>query len=245
MKKKLFPIIKILTDKMHIYDCPAASSPAIHTRTQNQSGFRPFLLFFLLLCSAASIWLIKANARADSDIQEGIARKVLRFHVIANSDSEEDQALKLKVKTALVQELAPRLENLADIDAVRTAVRKQLGDIEKLAEEILRQNGSSYPVSVSLEQCYFPLKIYGGYTFPPGSYEALRVRIGAAEGKNWWCVMFPPLCFVDETYSVVDENSDKKLLSLLTEEEYDALVGNKTPVKIRFKLLDKIKSLFQ
>jgi stage II sporulation protein R len=92
--------------------------------------------------------------------------------------------------------------------------------------------------------CYFPLKIYGDYAFPPGNYEALRVKIGAAEGKNWWCVMFPPLCFVDETYSVVDEKSGKKLKKLLTDEEYQTLIKEKKPVKIKFKLWEKIKKLF-
>ncbi len=218
----------------------------IHTPAKHSNRFQLLLLLLILLFSGISMWLIKTNARAEAetDIQEGIAQKVLRFHVIANSDSDKDQELKLKVKEALVRELAPQLENLTDLEAVRTAVRDQLDNIEESAEKIVRQNGFSYPVSATLEQCYFPLKIYGGYTFPPGRYEALRVRIGAAEGKNWWCVMFPPLCFVDETYSIIDEKSDKKLLKFLTEDEYDALTSGRVPVKLRFKLLDKIKSLF-
>ncbi len=244
------PQINISTN-LPASECPTGArdqeifSSMIHKPEKHSNRFQLLLLLLILLFSGVSMWLVKANARADADIQEGIARKVLRFHVIANSDSDEDQALKLKVKEALVLELAPQLDNLADIDAVRAAVKEQLDNIEKSAARIVRENGFSYPVSVSLEQCYFPLKIYGGYSFPPGNYEALRVRIGAAEGKNWWCVMFPPLCFVDETYGIVDENSGKKLLKLLTEEEYDSLVSKKVPVKVRFKLLDKIKDLFE
>ncbi len=105
--------------------------------------------------------------------------------------------------------------------------------------------GYHYPVTVSLENTYFPLKIYGEYNFPPGYYEALRVQIGSAEGQNWWCVMFPPLCFVDDTYSIVDETSGNKLRHLLTEEEYNSLLNKSTPIKVKFKLWESIKSIFK
>jgi stage II sporulation protein R len=202
------------------------------------------LLFFLLMLTfGLSSWAIKARAMSDKNIQEGIANEILRFHVIANSDSEEDQKLKLLVKDTLVDDIAPLVKDAADLAEVTQIAKEHLSDIKALAEEIIRQRGYHYDVRVTLEKCYFPLKIYGKYTFPPGYYQALRVRIGKAEGKNWWCVMFPPLCFVDETYSIVDEASGDKLMNLLTEEEYDSLVSSKTPVKIRFKLFDRIKEL--
>lgn len=207
-------------------------------------GFQFRLLLLILLIASISTCLINVNANADSSLQEGIAQKVLRFHVIANSDSEEDQKLKLKVKEALVESLRPKLININDITMVKTIVTEQLDTIRDTAEQVIQQQGYDYNVSVSLEKCYFPLKIYGDYAFPPGYYEALRVRIGDAEGKNWWCVMFPPLCFVDETYSIVDEDSKEKLLQLLSEEEYDALISGRTPVKVRFKLFELIKELF-
>ena len=89
------------------------------------------------------------------------------------------------------------------------------------------------------------MKVYGDYALPPGNYEALQVRIGDAQGQNWWCVMFPPLCFVDETYSIVSEDSEKKLKYLLTDDELDYIKANKVPVKIRFKLFDFIKKHFK
>lgn len=229
-------------------DAPAAniSKRSILTylhKLQCNNRFHIILLLLLLLFSGLGTFLIKANAKADTSIQEGIAQKVLRFHVIANSDSEEDQQLKLKVKDALVKSLAPELQKLDDITLVRAAVKDRMAEIEQTAAAIIKQQGYSYPVTVTLEKCYFPLKVYGAYTFPPGYYEALRVRIGNAAGKNWWCVMFPPLCFVDETYSIVDENSKEKLMSLLSDKEYDEIVSGKTPVKIKFKLVEKIKDL--
>lgn len=208
-------------------------------------GFNFRLLMLILLFAAISTCYINTSAKADTSIQEGIASKVLRFHVIANSDSEEDQNLKLTVKEALVNNLTPQLKDINDINEVKAIVTEQLDTIRTIAENIIRQQGYDYSVTVSLEKCYFPLKIYGNYAFPPGYYEALRVRIGNAEGRNWWCVMFPPLCFVDETYSIVDENSKEKLLTLLSDEEYDSLISGKTPVKVKFKLVEKIKDLFE
>lgn len=205
--------------------------------------FHTFLLIFILLFCGASTWLIKANAQQSTDIQEGIAQKIIRFHVIANSDSDQDQALKLKVKDQLVKSLAPLLEDAPSISAARSIISGHLAFIQSTAEAVIQANGYHYPVRVSLENCYFPLKLYGNCAFPPGIYEALRVRIGAAEGKNWWCVMFPPLCFVDETYSVVDEKTDHKLKHLLTDEEYHALIQEKKPVKIKFKLWKDLKKL--
>ena len=214
----------------------------IHSKRSDHK-FNFLLLFFILFFSGAFAMLIRVDALNEKDIQHGIAEKILRFHVLANSDSNEDQALKLIVKDTLVTYLTPLVKDAADITQVRTIVTGQLTQLKELAQSTIRQQGCSYPVTVSLEETYFPLKIYGKFTFPPGYYQALRVKIGKAEGQNWWCVMFPPLCFVDETYNIVDENSGDKLLQLLSNEEYDELLQKKVPVKIRFKLLDKIKEL--
>jgi len=217
-----------------------------HSHSNGQ--FQTMLLILILLFSGITMWLVKTNAmengNLNSDLQVGIAEDIIRFHVIANSDSEEDQALKLIVKDTLVSNLSPSLRNADTLSQARAILTDQLTNIQELAETTIRENGYSYPVTVSLGDNYFPLKVYGDYSFPPGTYEALRVQIGAAKGKNWWCVMFPPLCFVDETYSVVDESSQEKLKHLLTEAEYDTLVSQKTPVKIKFKLIEALKDLF-
>lgn len=174
-----------------------------------------------------------------------IADEIIRFHVIANSDSDEDQALKLAVKNTLVKELAPYLKEASSKEAAKKIISDKLEYIKELAVNTIQQQGCSYPVKVSLEECYFPLKVYGEYAFPPGYYEALKVEIGNASGKNWWCVMFPPLCFIDDTYSIVDDSSGKKLKYLLSEEEYESLKINDAPVKIKFRLLELICDLFK
>lgn len=213
--------------------------------TSDKNSYRTGLLALLLLLLALSTLIIKANAQHKQDLQLHIADEIIRFHVIANSDSDKDQALKLTVKDTLVKSLAPYLNEASSLNAAREILNQKMNYIKELAQNIILHQGYNYTVKVSLEECYFPLKVYGEYTFPPGNYEALKVQIGAAEGKNWWCVMFPPLCFVDETYSIVDESSDKKLKYLLTEEEYDSLKTKKTPVKIKFKLFEMIKDLFK
>lgn len=220
-------------------------SEDLHSKKdENIQSINLKLLFSLLLFCGLTTLLIKANALHDQNLQKGIADEIIRFHVIANSDSPEDQSLKLTVKDTLVKSLAPLLKNADSITEARSIITNELDFIRELAEVTIKDNGYNYPVTVSLEKCYFPLKIYGDYTFPPGNYEALRVQIGEAAGKNWWCVMFPPLCFVDETYSVVDNNTDKQLKYLLTEEEYNSLKDKKTPIKVKFKLFESIKKLF-
>jgi stage II sporulation protein R len=172
------------------------------------------------------------------EIQEGIASEIIRFHVIANSDSTEDQALKLKVKDALTNALRPTLQNAKSIEEARFLLMDNLDDLEALSNKVIKANGYTYTASASLERGFFPLKVYGDLSLPPGEYEALRIELGQAAGKNWWCIMYPPLCFVDATYSVVPEPSKNKLKYILSEEEYNSIISQKNiKVKAKFKLL--------
>lgn len=216
------------------------------TRTYDlEKKINSLLLFIIIfICWSLSL-ILKSNIADASKLQRGIADEIIRFHVIANSDSFEDQKLKLLVKEALIKELSPSLSKAMDINEGRSIINNNLDSIKMIADKIIISNGYSYDVRVSLEECYFPMKVYGYYSFPPGTYEALRVQIGKSEGKNWWCVMFPPLCFVDETYSIVDEETDEQLKYVLTEEEYETLITNRTPVKVKFKLWASFKKLFK
>lgn len=232
-------------DKIDIME---SNETIVHTLSKLRywnSNFRIFLLLLILVFSGIVMGSIKANTMKHSQVQAGIAEDIIRFHVIANSDSKEDQELKIKVKEILVAELSPYLKDAISVTDARDILIDMLPTIQKTAQEVIRENGFQYTVNVSLEPYNFPLKVYGDYTFPPGTYEALRVTIGEAQGKNWWCVMFPPLCFVDETYSIVDEESEEQLKYLLTEEEFDSLREQKAPVKIKFKLWEEIKEYFK
>lgn len=181
----------------------------------------------------------------EKDTTFDIADEIIRFHVIANSDNTKDQELKLKVKDGLVKEIAPYLSNATSITDARDIISSNLNRVEEVAQDIINQNGYDYPVKASLGPKHFPIKVYGDYTFPSGVYEALSVSIGEGKGKNWWCVMFPPLCFVDETYCIINEETKEQLKYVLTEEELDLLKANKDNIKIKFKLWEEIKELFK
>lgn len=159
-------------------------------------------------------------------IQHQLAEKVLRFHVLANSDSNEDQEIKLLVRDAIGGYLQEQMKQMTDKEACEIYINDYLPEIEELAEEVVKENGYTYPVQAELTGCYFPVKTYGGYTFPAGTYDALKLTIGEGEGQNWWCVMYPNMCFENSMYEVVGENAEKELRKVLDEEEYQAVLSS-------------------
>ena len=175
------------------------------------------------------------KARLDREIQQGIAGEVFRLHVIANSDTEKDQELKLKVKTRIVEYLKEILGEYAGLEETKEAVLTHLTEIEQEAENLIEEQGFDYPVEVVVEKTYFPEKTYGDCTFPAGEYEALKVKIGSAKGQNWWCVLYPSLCFLDDTYGIVTEEKKEDLKEVLTAEEFQEILGDsREKKKLRF-----------
>ncbi|HHT57625.1 stage II sporulation protein R [Herbinix luporum] len=211
---------------------------------KNNNRIRVFFLLALLIISYTLTQILHLYKSKPSRLQEEIAKEIIRFHVVANSDSDEDQNLKYQVKDAVLKTLYPYLKDVDNINHARAILKEKLPLIEEVASKVIKDKGYTYSVLASYSNCYFPLKVYGDYTFPPGTYQAVQVKIGKAQGKNWWCVMFPPLCFVDETYSIVSSESEKKLSFLLTDEELDALKTKRLPVKVKFKLFAALKNLF-
>ena len=191
-----------------------------------------------------------------------VKNELIRFHVIANSDSEEDQNLKLKVKNKVIDYLYPYLNESQSLDESRKIIKDKMEEVKKLAEEVIKDNNYKYGVKTELSKENFPEKSYGKITLPQGNYEAFRIIIGAGQGKNWWCVMFPPLCFVDESkaeveYDKTEEriNSKKESLDLQMNLNVDEDKSedadkkntedeNKEDVQVKFKLVEIIKSLF-
>lgn len=174
-------------------------------------------------------------------IVEGLSNSLIRFHVIANSDLEEDQQLKIKVKDRVVEAMRTLLDDSESIDESREIIINNMDALQDLAGKVIKEEGYLYETNISLKKEAFPLKKYGDVVLPPGEYEALVIRIGEAKGKNWWCVLFPPLCFVDATHGVVDDASKEGLKEVLTTEEYQAVLMDnekEVDVKVKFKLLD-------
>ena len=166
--------------------------------------------------------------------------KIIRLHVLANSDSESDQALKLKVRDGMLDTVAQLLEECKSKDEAEAVLRESIGVLRENAEQTLKENGSSYTVTVSVGQEKYPEREYEGLRLPSGEYCSLRVMIGEAEGKNWWCVLFPPLC-VGAASGVKEE-----LISVgFTPDQIRVLTDTESPkYRIRFKILDIIGSIF-
>lgn len=174
---------------------------------------------------------------------DSVKDELIRFHVIANSDSREDQELKLKVRDEVIKHLEPLLKNSKSIEESRRIIKQNNKKVINIAKKVVKDNGYSYNVQTELSRENFPEKVYGKIVLPQGEYEAYRILIGNASGQNWWCVMFPPLCFVDvtkgsvaynETERRMDEVSKNKKTEENTDEEYE----------LKFKIVEVLKDVF-
>ena len=166
-------------------------------------------------------------------LQKEIASEVLRFHVLANSDSKRDQELKMKVKEEVLSYMKEELPNSESLIETRNWTQNHIAEMEQIGREILLKHGCDYPVKVEITNCEFPEKTYGDITFPAGTYEALRIEIGEGAGQNWWCVLYPNLCFVDAIHAVVPEEGKHDLEEVLDDEAYE-MVTSKTIFRIKW-----------
>lgn len=193
------------------------------------------LVLIVILCGAAFTRVMQVEAKANA-VQEKLSGEVFRFHVIANSDSEEDQELKMKVKEAVVAYMRETLSGAENAAEAKAWAIRHKEELVRVSEEVLRAEGCSDKVTAEVVRCEFPDKTYGDITFPAGWYDALRIRIGKAQGHNWWCVLYPNLCFMDSVHAVVPKEGKDELQSVLTDEEY-AMIVKGTPVKIKWFFL--------
>lgn len=173
---------------------------------------------------------IVVNAK-QSQMQEELAKEVFRFHVLANSDSDEDQALKMQVKEAVIAYMQEEIPESDSVETTKEWARSHLNAIVNIAKAVIREEGYDYSVMAEVTTCDFPDKTYGDITFPSGRYEALRIEIGEAKGQNWWCVLYPNLCFIDAVNAVVPEKGKKDLKQVLEEDTYEMVTATS-----RFKI---------
>ena len=192
------------------------------------------ILAFLLLLYSSVCAVSYANS-----ISNNIADSVFRLHVIANSDSREDQDLKYIVRDNLLEYMNSICKNCTSKQDAISIVENNKDSFEQIATNTIKEQGYSYPVKINIGNFEFPTKNYGDISLPAGFYDALRVEIGDAKGQNWWCVMFPPLCFVDLTSGVVPEESKDLLEDNLSEEEFALVSKDSGPeIQFKFKLLE-------
>lgn len=193
------------------------------------------VIFIILNLTSCTSSIIKEESNSTNElVYEDIVNEIIRFHVIANSNSDEDQVLKLKVRDKVIEFVSSNLSNSKSIDESREFILNNKNKIEDIAKSIVTENGYKYNVTSTLSRENFPDKVYGDVVFPQGEYEAYRVLIGDADGENWWCVMFPPLCFVDGTKEAIDS---KEVVNSLEKSNAKKKEGN-SKFQFKFKLFE-------
>lgn len=172
-------------------------------------------------------------------VQNPYEDEIIRFHVRANSDLGADQQLKLKVRDAILEEMQDQFEGVHSIEKSREIILNNLEEIEEISTKVIAENNFDYGVNAELLTEEFPVRKYGNMVYPQGEYETLLVSIGEGQGQNWWCVMFPPLCFVDVTHAEAvdaeEENEDEKLGEYIVDD---------TAPKLKSIIVDFFKNLF-
>lgn len=202
----------------------------LHPRNIHKKRWLQAMAGGLVLCLALSVCGFYGEC-------QGIRERVVRLHILANSDSEEDQALKLAVRDAVVEASAGWLDRAADAGEARQIVESRLPELEQIARRTVQEAGQTYPVSAQLCETYFPTRQYGNVTLPAGNYEAVRLVIGAGEGHNWWCVVFPPLC--------AGAAADRRQLSDVLDGEQEALVTGGDRYVVKFKIVEWVEQLLR
>ncbi|MFC0272457.1 stage II sporulation protein R [Metabacillus herbersteinensis] len=208
-------------------------------------------IFLLLIGGIASVYKepIEANAQAQAPVV--IPDEAIRLRILANSDSEQDQALKRLIRDEVNAEITQWVEKLTSIEEARQLIQSRLPEIETIVEGVLARENQPQSYTVNFNNVSFPTKLYGNYIYPAGDYEAILITLGKGQGANWWCVLFPPLCFLDfsngeavqaaEQEETSDKNDSEKtkeqLSSLIVDEEEEK-------VEVKFFLVEWFQGLF-
>lgn len=198
---------------------------------------RILIIFILFLAYIFTSLFFYSDA-----VTNNISKNVFRLHVIANSDSKEDQDLKYKVRDELIKYMKSISSNISTKDEAINLANNNLDVFHAIASRVIKENGFDYPVKIEIGNFDFPTKTYGDISLPAGFYDALKVEIGEAKGRNWWCVMFPSLCFIDVSNGIVPEESKENLQSNLDFEDYNLISSDEVEYKVKFKLVEFLEN---
>lgn len=215
------------------------------SRNEQKKNSRSMILLLVItsifMVLIADILVVKSKKETDL-----LSQQVLRFHVVANSDKTEDQILKQQVKDEVIEFVKPLIEECENLEETRYVINGILPQIQIITEDVIAEYGKNYGVYVAIDKANFPTKAYGDIILPAGEYEACRIVIGEGKGENWWCVMYPPLCYIDAASGVVPLEGKEQLRQELTEEQYKLVTANNQEQKyqVRFTLVDTINSIF-
>lgn len=200
----------------------------------------------LLICTFIILALALVAGLFPVHGEEEIYDTVVRLHVVANSDGEADQGLKLKVRDRVLEVVSPALKQCGSQTEAIAAIGGVMEEINRVAAEEIAAEGYDYPVAVRIGEEYYPTKNYESCAFPEGKYVSLQVLIGDGEGKNWWCCLFPPLCLSAASAREEELNEDAFIAVGLTSDQYKLITETDVPkYKIRFKILEALQKLFE
>lgn len=202
---------------------------------ENILSKRKIRIFLISLITGAC--LTSALQVYSRNIVEGISKSVVRLHIVANSNSAEDQSLKLKVRDDIIKYIEPLLDDAENVEETKKIIVENLDEIEEEAEKTVKKYGYTYSVTANFGNYDFPTKEYGNVRFPKGGYDALKIVIEKGNGKNWWCVLYPQLCFTENVNGVLPEESEAKLENTLSNEQYD-VITNKSKINFKFKIVE-------
>lgn len=202
------------------------------------------LNFIFILTILVFIYIALLSFNYSKAISSNLSDSVFRLHIIANSDSSADQELKLKVRDKIIEYMNTLTSNSSDKKDVISIVNNHLDSFKEIALNTIKENGYNYDVNIEIGNFHFPTKSYGDISFPAGNYDALKIEIGDAIGQNWWCVLFPPLCFVNSSTGVVPDDSKNTLKENINSESYEIISegnnsnDNTSAIKIKFKIIE-------
>ena len=197
---------------------------------------------YLIIISLLIIYILIYSISYANNSISNLSNNLLRLHVIANSDSEDDQNLKYKVRDNLINYMNDICKNTSTKKEALSVANEHINEFYLIAKETLNDNGYNYKVKVSIGNYPFPTKSYGDISLPSGYYDALKVEIGEAKGKNWWCVMFPSLCFVDMSNGIVPDSSKEELQSSLSKEDYNLISSKNSEYEFKFKIVELLEN---
>lgn len=202
------------------------------------------LNFIFILTILVFIYIALLSFNYSKAISSNLSDSVFRLHIIANSDSSADQELKLKVRDNIINYMNTLTSSSSDKKDVISMVNNHLDSFKEIALNTIKENGYNYDVNIEIGNFHFPTKSYGDISFPAGNYDALKIEIGDAIGQNWWCVLFPPLCFVNSSTGVVPDDSKNTLKENINSESYEIISegnnsnDNTSDIKIKFKIIE-------
>lgn len=194
-----------------------------------------------LIYAALISLLLSITVTAYSDtIQEDLQSGIVRLHILANSDSDTDQEVKLKVRNAILSEMDEKIKTES-----KSEITGNLDEIEEIANRVLEENGFQYSAKAVYGKFDFPKKEYKNMTLPAGKYYGVRIILGEGAGHNWWCVMYPPLCVTDDSSLTMDQKSQEILKNSLKSETYDIITGTDKEVAVKFKAVELVQEIRQ